>query len=323
MGRSGEAAWVGYPRAYTVDAQAPGFYHCVSRCVRRAWLCGEDPVSGRNFDHRRDWVEARLIDLAESFAVGLYAWAVMGNHTHVVLRIDPGQVWSWSAVQVAQRWARLARTLGPEPDERVEARIQALLEQPKRLAEVRLRLGSLSWFMRYLNECIARQANAEDGCGGRFWEGRFRCQALLDDQAVLACMTYVDLNPIRAGLAEDLGSSDFTTIQRRLRQLERDPDVADTALEPMAGEGVAAGISLRAYVELVDWSGRIARSDKRGVIEATIPAALERIRGSPDWWRACVLRIEAVFRTAVGTPGSLRARAAASRRRCLVGVSIA
>ena len=96
---------MGYPRGMTVDQEAPGFYHCVSRCVRRAWLCGEDPVSGRNFDHRRGWIEARLVELAESFAVSLYAWAVMSNHTHVVLRIDPALPRSWSDEEVAQRWS--------------------------------------------------------------------------------------------------------------------------------------------------------------------------------------------------------------------------
>lgn len=313
---------MGYSRSMTVNPDAAGFYHCISRCVRRAWLCGEDPVSGQNFDHRRAWIERRLIDLADSFAVGLFAWAVMSNHTHVVLRIDPALPRTWSDETVAWRWARLSRTLAPKSDEKLLAQAHQLLDQPDRLNEVRRRLGSVSWFMRFLNECIARHANAEDQCTGRFWEGRFKCQALLDEPAVLACMAYVDLNPVRAGLADDPEGSDFTTVQRRIRALAGRTEASATQLEPVAGEpgGAAPALSSAGYVDLVDWTARMVRPDSRSGIRTPAPAALSRIRGSPDWWVGNVFRIEGAFGNAVGLRGSLIDHAAATGRRRLRGL---
>ena len=312
---------MGYPRAYTVDPDHAGFYHCVSRCVRRAWLCGQDPVSGRCFEHRRGWIEQRLLSLAESFAVGLYAWAVLSNHTHVVLRIDPRLPQNWTDEEIARRWARLDRKLEPVPQDQVAQRVERLLRQPERIAELRTRLGNLSWFMRYLNEGIARAANGEDRCGGRFWEGRYRSQALLDDAAVTACMAYVDLNPIRAGIADELADSEFTSIQRRLRSLEADPQARDALLEPLAGVRCsgASRLTVGAYIDLVDCTGRMMRPGKRGSIPDHAVAALAAIRGSPAWWTGCVSRIEAAFGSVVGVPRTLRQRAEETGRRCLRG----
>ncbi|MBK8124670.1 MAG: hypothetical protein IPK54_14115 [Dokdonella sp.] len=94
-------------RSLLVDPDAPGFYHCISRCVRRAWLCGVDPYNGTSYEHRRAWVEQRLLELAEIFAVGVYAYAVMSNHVHVVLRINPLTAAAWTNDDVAIRWVRL------------------------------------------------------------------------------------------------------------------------------------------------------------------------------------------------------------------------
>jgi putative transposase len=195
-------------------------YHCFSRCVRRAFLHGFDALTGRDFSHRKAWLVDRLRFLASIFAIDVCAYAVMENHYHTILRIRPDIVAAWSDQEVATRWLTLCpryykSTKGAKLP--VEEQIRALVQCTERIAALRKRLCSLSWFMGRLNEFIARAANKEDDVKGRFWESRFRCQALLDDAAIAACMVYVDLNPIRAGMAATPEESDFTSIQERIR----------------------------------------------------------------------------------------------------------
>ena len=194
-----------------------GVYHCFSRCVRRAFLCGIDPQTRNDYSHRKTWLVDKLRELAAIFAVEVCAFAVMWNHYHTILRTRPDIVATWSDYEVASRWLTLFPRhcdLGQVP---IDKQIHALTQSPGRIATLRKRLSSLSWFMGRLNESIARAANKEDKVKGRFWESRFKCQVLLDEAAIAACMVYVDLNPIRAGLAGTPEESDFTSIQERIR----------------------------------------------------------------------------------------------------------
>lgn len=199
------------------------YYHCISRCVRRAWLCGDDPVSGQNFDHRKRWLVLRVKELAASFAIDVCAYAVMSNHYHLVLHVNQATAASWSDAEVCRRWTTLfpghrslLETLANNADSQA-----ARTRMSRQVKQWRERLQDLSWFMRCLNEPIARRANREDECSGRFWEGRFKSQALLDERALITCMAYVDLNPIRAGLTDSLEASDFTSVQERLLSYAR------------------------------------------------------------------------------------------------------
>ncbi len=161
----------------------------------------------------------------------------------------------------------------------------------ERVAELfttwRTRLCDLSWFMRCINEPIARLANREDHCSGRFWEGRFKSQALLEKvrrvtrreaglghaRAVLACMAYVDLNPIRAAMAKTPEQSDYTSIQERILRPE---DSILRSFAPQDEDGIP--FSLKDYLELVDWGGREVKRYKRGYIPADAPPILTRLR---------------------------------------------
>jgi REP element-mobilizing transposase RayT len=159
-------------------------------------------------------VRDRLVDLCHIFTIEICGYAVMSNHLHLILRNRPDLQGHLSEREVAERWRRLyPKHFSPGASDVVrENSLQALMADGPRMAVLRERLGSISWFMKSLSEPIARKANAEDGCRGRFWEGRFKCQALLDEAAILACMSYVDLNPIRAKVAESPEESQFTSI---------------------------------------------------------------------------------------------------------------
>ncbi|MGI9334265.1 MAG: transposase [Gammaproteobacteria bacterium] len=314
----GHAVAMTYARQHLVTPDAPGTYHCVSRCVRRAFLCGFDALSGRSFEHRKRWVESRLLQLAESFAVSIHAYAVMSNHLHVVVHIDPLAVHDWSDEEVARRWLSVYR--GPTADGvALEQRVRAVVADEARLAELRSRLGSLSWFMSALVQPIARRSNREDGVSGRFWEGRFKSQALLDERAVLACMAYVDLNPLRAGVAETLEGSQHTSARRRL---ESRPD-PERALQPVAGHLAIPmpGLSEAHYLELLRWSWDAREGTARTVDALPVPA--RRFVEHPRRWIRQLQATETHYGHAIGSVDALLQRAITCQRRWLRGIGFA
>jgi len=284
------------PRSVQVDPAATPYYHCVSRCVRRAFLCGRDAVTGYNFEHRRAWIEQRLHQLAGIFAIDLCAYAVMSNHYHAVLHLNVARLASWSDEEIASRWGRLHHL--PEDFETVDPVLRARL-----LATWRERLGSLSWFMKCVNEPLARMANREDGCKGRFWEGRFRSQAVLNECAVVKTMVYVDLNPVRAGIAETPEESAHTSVQARIEK-------RDEALTPMADEkeqSFSLPIALPDYLDLVDYTGRALRHGKRGRIDPALRPILERLeQGGAAGWLAEMAHLSRRYCRAIGSALALR-----------------
>jgi len=309
------------PRRSQISLDATPYYHCVSRCVRRAFLCGEDEADDKSFGHRRGWIEDRLLELSQSFALDVCAFAIMSNHTHALLFVDKDQAMAWSPLEVVERWHRLFSGIPlSQRYLRGDALLDAEMDRLLQIVETwRERLMSVSWFMRCLNEHIARLANAEDGCTGRFWEGRFKCQAILDEAALAACMAYVDLNPIRAGIAQTPESSDFTSIQRRIqalqsstKQTKKEASQTQPAdLLPFVGnlrEEMPKGLPFRLtdYLELVDWTGRIIRSDKRGAIPEGTPPILQRLNIEPESWQQLVTQFESSLGALAGRVDSVQ-----------------
>lgn len=281
------------------------YYHCVTRCVRRAFLCGEDKVTGQSYEHRRAWVEEKLLTLTQVFAIDVCAYAVMSNHSHIVLFVDEHKAKSWSMEEVLTRWHQLFKgTLLTQQYMRGEKLIKPLQEMVEETAQVyRERLIDISWFMRILNETIAKQANKEDNCTGRFWEGRFKSQALLDEAALAACMAYVDLNPIRAKIASTPENSDFTSIQQRIKAAINGEQ--PKALLPFVGNPrkeipIGLPFELSDYIQLVELTGRCIRENKRGFIESSLPAILTRLNISAENWLTLTTQFSKCFHGAVG-----------------------
>jgi len=221
-------------------------FHLINRCVRRTYLCGKDRRSGKDYSHRKEWIRQRLEELAGIFGIDVLGFAVMSNHLHVVVRTRPDVVNSWSDDEVALRWWRLfpqRRNTDETPAEPTEFELNAIRNDTSGLREKRRRLKDISWFMRCLAEPIARRGNKDDKVTGRFWEGRFRAQLLLDEMALTACMAYVDLNPIRAGIAATPETSDFTSVKDRIADAFGECSAGSAPCSDNAGEAPASGLS--------------------------------------------------------------------------------
>jgi len=302
------------PRYAQISLEATPYYHCISRCVRRAFLCGTDLSTGESFEHRRQWVEDKLFELSDVFAIDICAYAVMSNHYHLVLHINRKQARGWCFDEVIHTWHRLfsgnvfsQRYCQGEP--LCKAEMAALKEAVKCW---RGRLMDISWFMRVLNEFIARQANAEDNCSGRFWEGRFKSQALLDEAAILTCMAYVDLNPIRAAIADTPEASDFTSIKQRIHEaLHPEKTATDKKLYAFVGhvnQTMPEGLpfNFNDYLHLVEETGRTLRDDKRGVIHQSTPPILHRLQMDSRNWLYLTQHFESRLKGLVGSVHKLR-----------------
>jgi len=301
-----------------------GTYHCYNRVVRSGRLFGYDPYTKKNYDHRKEWVRQRLSFLTSCFGIEIGGYACMINHLHIILKSSNKTANSWSDEEVARRWLRLfpkERDENGDPKDPEDCHIEAIAGNPGLICTYRSRLNSISWFMKSLNEWISRKANKEDGCTGKFWEGRFKCTALKNQGAVLACMQYIDLNPIRAGVAKLPETSVFTSGQDRIRAREakvalqryrtakehtelahketseqkeilrkliiaaqRDSWLIPIEYNELEIERPFLNMKLEDYLSLLDWTGRNIVAGKNGSIPSDMEPLLQRMELNIENW---------------------------------------
>lgn len=316
-------------RKNLVDRENAGFYHCTNRCVRRAFLYGTDKYSGKNYDHRKSWLERRIVELCQIFAVEIFAYAIMDNHYHLVLHLDPKTPVLWSKEEVAERWLRAyPGSLDlPKNASRRAIKKREIMSNDKKVALYRQRLGNLSWFMGRLNEPLAKSSNAEDCCTGKFWEGRFSSQVLLDEAAVLSCMAYVDLNPVRARITNKLETSNHTSIKKRIDKMQKTNQLSklDACLEAVIGKISTnkLSISTKEYIQLVDWTGRSIIDPTKGSLPPNIPLIFERFNLQQSNWPNQIENYGSNYCHFVGTIENIRKKAVQLKLRCLHGTSAA
>lgn len=306
------------PRKLLVDPTRTLYYHVTSRCVRRAFLCGSDRVTGVSYEHRREWIEQRLRLLSSIFAIEICAYAVMSNHYHIVLKLKPQEGAEWTNREVLDRWRCIYR--GPKLLERaVRGESLSVLEVAsvnEMLKVYRSRLSSLSWFMKALNEPIAKMANKEDNCTGHFWESRFRSQALFTTASLIACMAYVDLNPVRAGLSSSALRSDYTSIKERIDPTfdvrealtpqfkENTLRCFDLDVRPLmkfarrANEDTFSSylpISLRQYIGLLEYTAAIGPNGHRKPTPRKTASVIRSLHITPDEWLIDAFHFETLY----------------------------
>ncbi len=317
-----------YARSEIYDPDEVGVYHCVSRCVRRAFLCGRDTLSKKSYEHRRVWIRDRLKLLVDIFAIEVVAYAVMSNHLHCVIRNRPDLVEDWDAKEVAERWRKLfplRRDKNGAAAKPSKEEIAAIANDEKKVLLYRRRLSDISWFNRCMNENIARRANKEDDCTGRFWEGRFSCQRVFEVGGILACSAYVDLNPIRAGIAETPEDSDFTSVQDRINAYKKQSIAKNKTSGPtlVSIEEISnKALTTEEYFELVDTTGRLMIDGKAKISEELKPI-LKRIKITPDEWLETSRKLRLRFPRIIGPLKSLREVAKKIKKEWFHGVSAA
>jgi REP element-mobilizing transposase RayT len=270
---------------------------------------------------RKQWIEERLELLAENFSISVGGFSILENHLHVLCRLDPDDASRWKPKEVLRRWIAIypPPKLALDDPKVVKQWIKQQVKDKKRVKVLHKRLTNLGWFMKSLKEPLARMANKADGCSGAFWASRYKSIAILDDEALLATSTYIDLNPVAAGIAETPENSPHTSLKQRVDHAKNQGELdrlgaalngsvagsqasgnieQDHWLVPIEDrrvdnnsettsnrEGMLGSFSLGNYLMLVDYTGRLYRQGKVRM-NGAIKDVFDRLGISNESWSA-------------------------------------
>lgn len=211
-----------------------------------------------------------------------------------------------------------------------ELKKQAIIADKEKIALYRKRLGSLSWFMSRLNEPLAKQSNKEENCTGSFWEGRYSAQALLDEAAVLSCMAYVDLNPVRAKITEKLDESKQTSIKKRLDEIRQIESIdvqakLDSAISAISNQLNSKKLSMssKSYIELVEWTGQSITYPNKAAMPTSISSCLKQLNLQQNHWLKQLEHFEKHYCHVIGPIELIKKKANQLEKRCMKGMSAA
>ena len=360
-----------FARVEVFAADEIAIVHVMNRTVRRCFLLGFDPITGKNLDHRKAWMETELERLAKNMGIDLLCYSILSNHFHLVLRSRPDVVGEWDDTEVARRWLMLCpkrRDADRNPKEPKESELNAIRNKPSKVKEIRSRLSDISWWMRLLSQKVAQRANRDDEEVGKFWQARYRAVRLLDETALLACAAYVDLNPIRAAMAQTIETSDYTSAQQRALEFQsalhselahanetKGIDMAalesESASTPcktkVSPKSIAKSLSpltideLRSelgacchrsgyrasdkgflpmgvadYLNLLDWTARQLRTDKRGPTPECAEPIFERLGIDADIWCELTRDFGRLFSVVAGKPKVIESTRSRTRQQC-------
>ncbi|MFN7844517.1 MAG: transposase [Pirellula sp.] len=328
-------------RAEVFNPNEVAVLHVIARVCRRCFLFGDDPITGKNFDHRKLWIEHQIKVQAAQFGIDILAFSLMENHIHQVLRSRPDVVQTWDDSEVARRWLMICPKRKDDKGnalEPTEAELDKVRNNPAEIEKLRTRLSDVSWWMRILCQKIGTRANREDQEVGKFFQGRFKAVRLLDEEAILACSVYVDLNPIRASIAESIENSRFTSGKLRFEAAKATSKAnrnVDSFLAPVQiakSEGCNSDktsvsrrrcsnkgflpISSLDYLQLLDLTARLQRSDKSGFSPSQLDPLMNRLGIELEEWRRLTKDFGRMFSQVAGKPQAIaNARSLKTHRR--------
>lgn len=328
-------------RAEIFSPNEVAILHVIARVCRRCFLFGRDPVTGKNFDHRKGWIENQIKIQAANFGIDLLAFSLMSNHFHQVLRSRPDVVETWDDSEVARRWLMICPKRKDEKGNAMppnDVELDKIRNNPNEIVKIRNRLSDISWWMRILCQRIGTRANREDKEVGKFFQGRFKAVRLLDEEAILACSVYVDLNPIRAAIAESIEGSHYTSGKLRCESAQSESGSAerpDDFLSPIPIEDLPEKkshssnegnkrcsdkgflrLSSLDYLQLLDLTARLNKSGSRGATPADLPPLLKRLGLEVDTWGDLTKDFGRIFGQVAGKPESIsNARSLVTHRR--------